>query len=192
MIARFISGGYATLIEKLTEVGHMRHLPRGTVLFRQGDKTSSLFFIKEGLVKAYYETIDGKEFIKSFVSEGGSIASMQAIFAANPCSFTVVSLEDSTVLEVPQQTLLGLISAKPDLVRQFNTMLLTLAMKKERREYEFLCLTPEQRYLAFCEREPELIERLTQQDIARYLGITPVALSRIRKRCGFIGLAKIR
>lgn len=173
------------LMEELGRIGCVRQFPKGAVLFRQGDKTRSLFFIKEGLVKAYYDTVDGKEFIKSFVGAGSSIGSLQAIFAANPCSFTVVSLEDSTVLDVPQPVLLALMTSKPDLMEHFNRMLLALAMKKERREYEFLCLSPEQRYLAFCDREPDLINRLTQQDIARYLGITPVALSRIRKRCGF-------
>lgn len=178
------------MIEQLTKVGHVRYFSKGSILFRQGDNTSSLFFIKQGLVKAYYETIDGKEFIKSFVAEGGAIASMQAMFADNPCSFSLVSLEDSIVLEVSQHALLGLIAANADLVVHFNNLLLALAMKKERREYEFLCLSPEQRYLAFCQREPELIERLTQQDIARYLGITPVALSRIRKRCGLVRAAQ--
>lgn len=175
------------MIEALSKVGQSRHFPKGTFVFRQGDEIRSLFLIQRGLLKTYYETIDGKEFIKSFVGEGDCIASMQAMVAAQLCSFTVVALEDTRVLEVSQTAFLDLIATSADLVGQFNTMLLALAMKKEQREYEFLCLSPEQRYLTFCEREPELVERLAQQDIARYLGITPVALSRIRKRCGLLG-----
>ena len=60
--------------------------------------------------------------------------------------------------------------------------LLELAMKKERREYEFLCLSAEDRYRLIREREPTMLGRVTQNDIARYLGITPVALSRIKSR----------
>jgi CRP-like cAMP-binding protein len=33
------------------------------------------------------------------------------------------------------------------------------------------------------EQSPGLIEKVKQKDVARYLGITPVALSRIRARC---------
>lgn len=66
-----------------------------------------------------------------------------------------------------------------------NEFLLALAMKKEQREYEFLCLSAAERYLLFCQREAELVPRLSQLDIARYLGITPVALSRIRRRLNF-------
>jgi CRP-like cAMP-binding protein len=61
--------------------------------------------------------------------------------------------------------------------------LLAFAMKKERREMEFLSLTAEDRYRLLLERAPELEQRVRQKDIARYLGITPVALSRIRARC---------
>jgi len=60
--------------------------------------------------------------------------------------------------------------------------LIELAIKKERREYEFLCLSAPQRFALLKQRSPELVSRLTQNDIARYLGITPVALSRIKQR----------
>lgn len=173
------------LIEALSRIGQVRHFPKRAFLFRQGDETRSLFLIQKGLLKAYYETIDGKEFIKSFVGEGGFIASMQAMVAAQPCSFTLVALEDATVIEVAQAAFRDLVAA--DLTGELNALLLALAMKKERREYEFLCMSPEQRYLAFREQEPDLVGRLAQQDIAGYLGITPVALSRIRKRCGLLG-----
>ena len=118
------------------------------------------------------------------MGEGEFIASMQAVVAVSTCSFSVLSLEASQVLEVPQQALLDLVSCDAEVAWSVNKMLLALSMKKEWREYELLCMPPEARYLAFCEREFELIERLSQNDIARYLGITPVALSRIRKRLG--------
>ena len=62
------------------------------------------------------------------------------------------------------------------------TFFQNMALRKEEREHDFLCLTPEDRYRAFVEDNPTLASRITQADIARYLGITPVALSRIRKR----------
>jgi CRP-like cAMP-binding protein len=60
--------------------------------------------------------------------------------------------------------------------------LLALYMKKEQREYELLSLPAAERYQRLCAEDPDLIEQVTQNDIALYLGITPVALSRIKKR----------
>jgi len=57
-----------------------------------------------------------------------------------------------------------------------------LGLKKEIREYRLLCLSAEEAYKDFLQMNPKLLERLTQVDIARYLGITPIALSRIKKR----------
>ena len=60
--------------------------------------------------------------------------------------------------------------------------LLVFAMKKERREKEFLTESAETRYRMLVDQSPGLLDKVRQKDIARYLGITPVALSRIRAR----------
>lgn len=57
-----------------------------------------------------------------------------------------------------------------------------LYIKKETREAEFLLDDAETRYQRFQSSYPGLEERLTQYHVASYLGITPVALSRIRNR----------
>lgn len=160
-------------------------IAKGACLFRQYKYPANLFFIELGLVKAFYETRDGKEFIKSFIREGQIIGSLQALFADRPNSFSVVALEDCVVREIPKAHLLGAVGENGELQKLMNEQLLSLAMKKEQREYELLCLSAEERYQLFCQRDAELAGRLSQADIARYLGITPVALSRIRKRLGF-------
>jgi CRP-like cAMP-binding protein len=43
-------------------------------------------------------------------------------------------------------------------------------------------MSPAARYAAFVAQRPGLAARVPQQDLARYLGITPVSLSRIRGR----------
>ena len=68
------------------------------------------------------------------------------------------------------------------LANELIERLIQLAMKKEQREFEFLCMTAEERYLKMLGTSPELIESVTQNDLAKYLGITPVGLSRIKKR----------
>ena len=63
-----------------------------------------------------------------------------------------------------------------------NTRFSFISQKKEQREYEFLNFSAEERYQKFAAENAQLIDHLTQNDVARYLGITPVALSRIKKR----------
>jgi hypothetical protein len=46
----------------------------------------------------------------------------------------------------------------------------------------FVFDSPEARYRDFQKNHPDLIQRVPQHILASFLGITPVSLSRIRKR----------
>lgn len=166
----------------LGEFGEAVALDKGEVVFHQGDSNGYIYLIQAGLLKAYYVTAEGKEYVKSFLMESDIIGNLTALMSAEGCSFTLICLEPSSLIRVPFGEILK--QAKRDLAvaNQLNLLLANLAIKKERREYEFLCLSAEERYRILRETTPELLERVTKNDIARYLGITPVALSRIRTR----------
>lgn len=170
------------LMELGQSLGTERLVAKGRFVLRQGDCSDRFFVVRQGLLKAFYQTFDGREFTKSFIREHECIASMQVLVAGNPSPFNLMTLEDSRLLEVPGTLLLERIKKDTAATAGLNTLLTELAMKKERREYELLCLSAEERYRRFCDREPALVKRLSQGEVARYLGITPVALSRIRHR----------
>jgi hypothetical protein len=52
----------------------------------------------------------------------------------------------------------------------------------EDRVSAFITQTPEERYLKLMENGREILLRIPQHYVANFLGITPVSLSRIRKR----------
>lgn len=151
-------------------------------LFNQGDNNNALFLVQSGLLKAYYVSSDGKERIKSFITPGNTIGSLSSAHAGNASSFSLLALKDSALIELPFERLFDAAHESHEVAKKVLDLLLQLAMKKERREYEFLCLSPEERYQQLLARSPELFAEVTQADIACYLGITPVALSRIKNR----------
>ena len=57
-----------------------------------------------------------------------------------------------------------------------------LYIEKSNRELSLLSKTAEERYLDLFNEQPELIQNIPLKHIASYIGITPQALSRIRKR----------
>jgi CRP-like cAMP-binding protein len=119
--------------------------------------------------------------VKSFLFPGEFIGSLAAAYAGDPCSFSLVSLQKSEAMAIPFESLYEAATDDLELSGELNNFLIELAMKKERREYEFLCLPAKARYRALLERQPDIYESITQNDVARYLGITPVALSRIKQ-----------
>jgi len=155
---------------------------KGEVLFKQGDIDTSIYIVISGLLKAYYLTLEGKELIKSFIQEDEFIGSLIACNSTEPCTFSLICLEDCSLLRVPFADLQAAAVSNPEFSNIVTNGLVRLAIKKERREYEFLCLSAQARYNLFKQRSQSIVDRITQNDIARYLGITPVALSRIKQR----------
>jgi len=162
--------------------GTRRNYNKGEVLFSQGELCKDLYFIVKGLVKVFYLTSDGREFVKSFITEDAPITSLRSLILGETSSFTVICLEPSAVIQLDFQALMSFVTTDLEMSISLNEALFKLAIKKEKREYEFLCLSAQERYKMLKEKSPHLVERVSQADIARYLGITPVALSRIRHR----------
>ena len=168
--------------EFVQQQGKPAHFAAGEHIFRQGDEDRSVYVLKEGLLKAYYLSDEGKENIKSFIQPGELIGSLASAYLKEDCSFSVVCLEPSVAMEVEFDALYAATKEHREMASAMVEHLLNFSMRKERREREFLTESAEKRYRMLLDRSPELFDKVTQKDIARYLGITPVALSRIRKR----------
>lgn len=155
---------------------------KGEPIFMQGDLDKSFYFVQSGLLKAYYLSEDGKEFVKSFLLPNDIIGSLTSAYSAGSCTFSLICLEPVTLRKIPFEVLYEYSKKDLEIANTMIELLLHVAMKKEKREFEFLCLSAEQRYCKIAETSPMILEKVTQNDLARYLGITPVGLSRIIKR----------
>ncbi len=167
------------------EEGKQQIIEKHEHVFMQGDDDDHIYLVQSGLLKAYYVSADGRENIKSFILPGDTIGSLSAAYQHSSCSFNLLALQNTQLTKLSFKRLFEAAKQSQDLANKLIEILLSLAMKKERREYELLCMPAEERYRNLWSSTPELFEAVTQNDIARYLGITPVALSRIKKRVGF-------
>ncbi|MBL4789692.1 MAG: cyclic nucleotide-binding domain-containing protein, partial [Kordiimonadaceae bacterium] len=66
-------------------------LASGDHVFRQGGSGDALYWVKQGILKGYYITEDGREQVKSFLTAGNIIGSLR-IF-----SYSSSSLYDFTL-----------------------------------------------------------------------------------------------
>ncbi len=155
---------------------------QGEHIFRQGEAERHFYVVQEGLLKAYYLSESGKESIKSFLTPGEIIGSLSAVRGEGGCSFSLVCLQPCTLVKVPFDTVFEAVRHDAQIAAVVTEFLMAFAMKKEQREYELLCLSAEERYRRLHANRPELLNMIQQSDIALYLGVTPVGLSRIKKR----------
>lgn len=155
---------------------------KGEHVFMQGEADKSLYYVQSGFLKAYYTSEDGKESVKSFISPNDIIGSLSAAFSEKNCSFSLVCLEPTHLRKIPFSVILNHSKKDLEIANNMIDVLLNFSIKKEEREFEFLCLSAEERFCKLIKLHPTLLEKVTQNDLARYLGITPVGLSRIKKR----------
>jgi CRP-like cAMP-binding protein len=166
----------------ITSHGRPLQLASGETLFRQGGRDARCFHLRSGLLKAHYQTESGKAAIKTFFVAPALVGNLRTTFESEPAPYGVVAVEDSVLSELPMPELRAAAREDLELVNDLVDVLLALAIKKEKREHDLLLLSATDRYRLLQREVPELLRRVAQHDIALYLGVTPVALSRIRGR----------
>ena len=159
-----------------------RQFAPGEFLLREGEVGNEYDFIASGLIRLFYTTQDGKEFNKSFIAEGGIAGSLGSVLRGLPSRFSIEALEPTTVVAIPANIMERFYERHPCWERVGRRFAESLALKKEKREAAFLLDSAQMRYQQFLSEYPDLENRIAQYHIASYLGITDVALSRIRKK----------
>jgi CRP-like cAMP-binding protein len=160
----------------------LRRFSAGEYLARAQAVMTQSFHIGDGLVRMFYTSADGVEHNKGFAAEGRVVGSAASKVLGRPAGFDIQALEDTTALALPFAVADALLERHPAWERLRRLVLERLFLEKELREMEFLLFDATTRYLRFVECEPALVQRLPLHHVASYLGITPVALSRIRRR----------
>lgn len=159
-----------------------RVLDRGRFFIRAGERPEYFGFINAGLVRFFYQTQQGQEFNKSFAYENHFIGAYSAFLTNSNVRFTIQALEECSLLVAKTRRMAELFDSHFCWEKFGRILAEQLYIKKEQREAEFLLDDAETRYRNFLQYYPDLEDRLPQYHIASYLGITPVALSRIRKK----------
>jgi CRP-like cAMP-binding protein len=160
----------------------LRRVAPGATLFDAGVPWPWLGVVRRGLVKLVYLKADGSERIKSFIAEGGFFASLAGLAPGGRTSFAAVAMDALEVELLGYPVLRELGDRHIAWQRALRAGIEHYGARKERRERELLTLTPSERYRVFLDEEAALAARVPQKDLALYLGVTPVALSRIRGR----------
>lgn len=155
---------------------------RHAFLALEGEVHRQCYFISKGLLRFFYTTPDGKEFNKSFIMENQFAGSLRSSLHPVPIRYSIQALEDTEFLVTETETLRSFYDRHQCWERVGRIIAERLALKKEQRECAFLLDSAATRYRTFLANFPGLDERLPQYHIASYLGITDVALSRIRRR----------
>lgn len=154
-------------------------LRRGQVLLRAGETPPALWWVEQGLLRASFLDAEGRERSHAFYAEQQWLG-LPGAPQASPLNLD--ALEPSRLCVLSYAALRAWQAEEPGLAELLWQGLCAQVQLLTARHQAWLMLGAAERYLRFLQEEPALATRLKQRQLASYLGITDVALSRIRRR----------
>lgn len=176
---------------KLMKIVRLVRLRKYQHFIRIGDVPDKLGFISSGIFRIFFITEQGDEKILAFRHENQLLSAFSQFLQGKPSWCGIQALTESLLLCINLKEYNQLLSDHSCWNILGRKYLENLFIEKEKREREFLSEDATARYLSFKQNNPGLEEKISQYHIASYLGITPVALSRIRKnlkKCQLLNL----
>ncbi|QNF32193.1 Crp/Fnr family transcriptional regulator [Adhaeribacter swui] len=182
-IIKFITSYVALSPEEIDLVNEQNQIisyKKGTLLLSEGEYAKECYFILKGCIRSYY-LVNGEERTTEFYNETQGINPVSYL-TKQPSEYYLACEEDCEVAISSAERSEKLIRNVPKLEALIMQMSKELLVQNQVSFDNFKNLSPEMRYLKLLETRPELFNRVPLNHIATYLGITPVSLSRMRKR----------
>jgi CRP-like cAMP-binding protein len=156
-------------------------VPKKFRLVEEGKIARELYFINKGLVRLYY-TKDGEEITGFIFREQLFASSYDSFLRETPSIQTLETLEDCELLVITKSTLEQLYTTLPKMHILTRKVAEQRFVNAQQILSSFILDSPEERYRKFAAENGDLLLRVPHHMIASFLGMTPVSMSRIRKR----------
>lgn len=157
-----------------------RKVRKKSFLLQEGDVCDFEAFIIKGCVRTYYLDKEGTETILSFAVENWWVSDICSFSEQKPSNQFIETIEDSEMLFIDYRSKERLFEKLPAFERYFRHLVQRSLGVLQQRFYASLSQSAEERYLAFTQRYPEIVLRVPQHQIARYIGVSPEFLSKVR------------
>ncbi|WP_128546358.1 Crp/Fnr family transcriptional regulator [Larkinella soli] len=165
---------------------HVRKLKRRQFLLQQGEVCRYESFVVGGCLKSYHTDERGDDHILRFSVEDWWAGDLDSFLHHTPSTISIEALEPVTLLVIDQPGLEQLYREVPKMETFFRMLNENALIATSRRVIADLSLPARERYERFLTTYPQIAQRIPLKDIAAFLGITPVFLSRLRReQAGF-------
>jgi len=157
-----------------------RQLKKKSFLLQEGEICDFEAFILKGCIRSYYLNSEGVETILLFAVEDWWVSDLTSFSDRTPSNLFIETLEDCELLCIDYAGKALLFEKIPAFERMFRLLVQRSLSVLQQRLYGVLSQTAEERYLQFLEKYPLIAQRVPQHQIARYIGVSPEFLSKIR------------
>ncbi|MFD2725916.1 Crp/Fnr family transcriptional regulator [Hyunsoonleella rubra] len=167
---------------KLQNISKFRKFEADIQVAEFGKVPSKIYLLTSGVMRAYITSESGKEHNKSFFFQMSFAGSLTALIKKVPSEIVYETITACEVYEIDYYKLQALCKTDIEVNNLYSRILEQVFMRYEKRQLELISLDATQRYQKLKKDIPNIDVLVPQYHIASYLSITPVQLSRIRKK----------
>jgi CRP-like cAMP-binding protein len=175
---------YIQLTKEELEIFHSllqyRQVKKKQFLLKEGEVCTFEAYILKGCVRTYYLDKQGVETILTFAVEDWWVGDLSSFTEQQPSRQHIETLEDCELLTISFEDKNTLFEKVPKFEKLFRLLVQRAVGVLQQRIYAGVSQTAEERYLAFLDKYPAIVQRVPQHQIARYIGVSPEFLSKVR------------
>lgn len=155
-----------------------KKVEKGGFLVVPGQVQKYAYYVKKGVQMSYFDS-GAKQHVIAFTYPPGFCAIPESFSFQKPSTCYLKCLSESEFQYISFQVLQQLFDQSPQLERLFRKMTEAILAGFIRRHLELHALTIQERFQAFTERSPHLLQVVPHKYIASYLGIDPTNFSKL-------------
>ncbi|WP_244178461.1 Crp/Fnr family transcriptional regulator [Maribacter litoralis] len=148
-------------------------------LMQAGEVTQYEYFISKGCLKVYTLDEDGAPHISMFAIEDYWTGDISSFMTKEPSRYYIKATENSELLGISRANYDVLFQEIPKFEKFYRILYQRSLISYIRRSNHGISFTAEERYINFKKKYPQIVKRITQKDLAAYIGITPEFMSKI-------------
>lgn len=157
-----------------------KRLEKDNFIIRESDLNYRIGFLKKGVLRSFVSDYEGNEANIRFIRCGDIVSGGFSFNSPSPVNIQAIT--DAEIYFANWQELQPLLKDNREFLLFLNKYLSIGSQKTTELLSNFIRLNAEGRYKIFIKEYPELLESIPHYHIANFLGISPVQLSRIRKK----------
>jgi CRP-like cAMP-binding protein len=168
--------------EVLKSILVLKKYKMGRHLSHLNETPSRAYFLSKGYVRGYTLSRKGNHYNRALYQPNEFMASLSALIQNTKAHLALECLTDCETFECDFSDFLRLTKKYPDINSFYLKVLEANFIRFELRNIQLVTLSATDRYLDLRKRIPNIDNLISQVHIASHIGITPVQLSRIRKK----------
>ena len=167
---------YDRFIKPYTKI---RKFDKREIITNMGEVEQYYNFVISGLVRKYYKK-EGDEINTQISCENQFIHAYESFHTRTPSEYYIETIESTTLVSITYDDLEAIYFSHPKMERLGRLIVTFVMILQDRLQQLRVKFTPRERFLLFVDKNPELVQRVPQKQLASYLNIKPETFSRFK------------